>query len=271
MHNYRYVWLLLTMLSLPSLALGQNPALDRGPVTSATAHTTTLTGTDAIMANPAGLSEADETTARFTAITRFGEAAFTTMGATALIDFRQANLEIGASHFGDDVFGIDRISIATGHKLGIASLGVRLHAFTYRTEATGSRTIPVFEAGGIADLSEKLSVGAWILNPGQARISEAEYFPTLMSMGITYRLAGSLSLLAEVEKDIDRSAVIKAGLNYVLNEYVSTMIGVRTEGHRMSAGLAFHKHSFSFHYAGMWAGLPGFSHQIALDYAIGKP
>lgn len=268
MLNQRYTGLLGFLLCLSVYSHAQSPALSRSPISSATAHTTTFTGDEAFMANPAGLSEVESSAVQFAATTRFGESAFTTVDALAAFRLPLGTLEVSASHFGDEVFGIDRLSVATGHKLGIALLGVRIHTFTYRTESTGSRTMAVFESGGIATLSEKVAIGAYILNPGQAKVSEAEYFPTLMCLGISYRAGESLYLLAETEKDVSKPAVLKAGLKYHITENVSAMAGIRTAGYKMSAGLAFHQHRFTFQFASRWAGLPGFSHQLALNYKI---
>ncbi|MGB3180069.1 MAG: hypothetical protein WBB45_01680 [Cyclobacteriaceae bacterium] len=253
---------------MPSLIYAQSPALTRGPVSLATAHTTTHTGVQSLLANPAGLYNIENTMVKFSATTRYSESAFTTMDALIAIPLTYTTLEVSASHFGDDIFGIDRLSVAAGHRMGIASLGLRLHSFTYRTEATGSRTVVVAEAGGRAELSEKLSVGAWILNPGQARVSEAEYFPTMMSLGLAYKTTDALLLLIEAEKDVQAPATIKAGLHYTLNEFIRAMIGIQTRGHRLSAGISFYKSRFDFQYATAWTGLPGFRHQLGLGYQI---
>jgi hypothetical protein len=270
MISQRNLILIAFWLYFPFIANAQSPAFTRGPVNLATAHTTTFTGEDALMSNPAGLYNIENTSLKFSATTRFSEMAFTTMDALVAVPLHFTTLEISASHFGDDIFGIDRVSVAAGHKMGIASLGIRLHSFTYRTEATGSKTLLVAEAGGQAELSENLRIGAWILNPGQSRVSETEYFPTLLNLGVSYRATDKLSLLLETEKDIQTPATYKVGLDYSINKYIRAMAGVRTSGYKLATGLSFTKNQFMFQYASAWAGLPGFRHQLAINYRVQK-
>jgi hypothetical protein len=76
---------------------------------------------------------------------------------------------VGAFRFGDDLYNEQMVSLGFGNKFGIASLGVKANYIQYQADGFGTYGAVSIDFGGLAELTDQLSIGAYITNLNQAK------------------------------------------------------------------------------------------------------
>ncbi len=157
---------------------------------------------------------------------------------------------LGIQNMGESLFRETQISAGISQKMGIASLGLKINYLQYWFEGLGTRNLLTFEFGGVAQFSEKIWVGAHILNFTQAQVAnfQDEKYPVVMKTGLSYRPSTKLMLNLETEKDIDRKAVVRFGMEYFFLKNVAFRAGVRSFPFSQSAGLRFKLYQIEIDY-----------------------
>ena len=178
-------------------------------------------------------------------------------------------ISIGVSAFGDEFFSISRVSTGIGNRFGIAALGVSLHYIQYRIEGFGSHGFISVDVGGLAELTPRLFIGGRIKNINQAKISKFtnEYYPTILTAGISYRPTDQLRFNTQIDKDLQFPAKLKFGLEYKINA-LSLRTGLNTQPLWFSFGFGFIHKRFILDYALQNNYLLGRSHSISIAYRI---
>src|SRR5690606_17914133 len=74
------------------------------------------------------------------------------------------------------------------------------------------------EAGILAKINEKISLGFSVFNLGRAKLStyQNDRFSTFMRLGLNYKISQKVLILLETEKEIESKIRIKTGLEYEL-------------------------------------------------------
>jgi len=93
----------------------------------------------------------------------------------------------------------------------------------------GSANGVAFGAGLLAQVLPHVWLGARVHNPFQQKVGDYTAASTLR-IGAAWQTSGILTLLTEVEKSLERSAQVKAGLEYRPAEALVLRAGVRTGG-----------------------------------------
>ena len=178
-------------------------------------------------------------------------------------------IAIGVSAFGDELFSISRVSTGFGNRFGIAALGVTLHYIQYRIEGFGSHGFISVDVGGLAELSPLLFIGGRIKNINQAKVSKFpdEYYPTILTAGISYRPTDQLRFNTQIDKDLEFPAKLKFGLEYKINA-LSLRTGLNTQPLWFSFGFGFIHKKFILDYALQNNYLLGRTHSISIFYQI---
>ncbi len=150
---------------------------------------------------------ADRTAMGFSLPTRFG------VGA------------IGLFRFGDEVYSEQIASAGFSNKFGIASLGAKINYIQYKAEGFGTKNAISVNFGGLAQITPQISVGAYIVNLNQSRISDDERLPTKLVAGIGFKPAAYLFIATELEKDLDYHVTWRTGSEYVIHKKVFARTG----------------------------------------------
>ena len=172
-----------------------------------------------------------------------------------------------AQRFGGSLYNETRAAVGYGYRFGQISLGARVEALQISIEGLGSRRVVLGSLGGQAELLPgKLTLGMYLYNLNQARLAtyQDERVPTVLRAGLAYRPTAQVLLLAESEKDVERPATFKAGLEYAPVPVLAVRLGLATATEQVSAGVGLRPGSFQLDYAAAFQSALGFSQHVSV-------
>jgi hypothetical protein len=240
---------------------------------------TSLTVSDswAVFNNVAALSNVKGTEAFLGYSNRFILSGLNTLQAGATFDaFFNGKMGIGVTRFGDDLYNEHRLAIGYSHKISNVSIGIQANYLQTSIQGYGTRHNFALEMGGVAQLSETLTLGMHIFNINQAKVSdfEDERVPTIMRIGISYKPAQRVTVNFETEKDTEYPASFKAGLEYQAVNWNANQVfirtGITTEEFLAHFGVGYYKSNFGLDYAFTTLPQVGYSHHVGLVYRFVK-
>jgi len=171
--------------------------------------------------------------------------------------------------FGGALYNEVRLAAAYGYRLGVISLGGRLELLQVSLQDLGSRRALVGSLGGQAELLPgRLSFGAYLYNLTQAKLAnyQDERVPTVLRAGLAYRPSKQVLLLAEAEKDVERAAGLRAGLEYLPAPAVALRLGYASLSEQATAGVGVQAGHFHFDYAAGWHTVLGLSQFLSTSW-----
>ena len=178
-----------------------------------------------------------------------------------------------AQRFGGVLYNETRLGVGYGYRFGQISLGGRVDMLQVSIEGLGSRRVLLGTLGGqIEVVPQRLSFGASLYNLSQTRLAgyQNERVPTVLKAGLAYRPSGQVTLLIETEKDVERDANFKVGLEYRPVPMLAARLGLATLTEQASAGIGVVAGSFQLDYAASFQQALGFSQHLSISKAWGK-
>lgn len=174
--------------------------------------------------------------------------------------------------FGDDLYNEHVISGGFSNQFGIASLGVKVNYIQYRAEGFGTKNTWSLNFGGIAQLTPKISIGMYITNLNQPKIStqDNERIPASLTAGVSFKPTDKVLLLAEVKKDLEYAATIKGALEYTIHKKVFFRTGFNLQPHAGFFGIGFLTRRLKIDYGLQYNSVIGLIHQASATYQIEK-
>lgn len=216
--------------------------------------------------NIAGLAKVTQTAAGFSYDAHPSIIGFNRIAALLTVPFKIGTIGGGLFRFGDDLYNEQIISFGFANTFGLASLGAKLNYVQYHAEGFGNASAFTVSFGGIAELTETVSIGAHIVNINQPRISEttSERIPTVLVLGLRVNPGEKLSIVAEIEKDISLDPIFKAGLEYEIYKKLMARTGFNLNPRAGYVGLGFQPGKFSLAYAFQYDMTMGHAHQATV-------
>jgi len=222
--------------------------------------------------NVAGLASAKRLAAGFTyeahpAFKYFNRTAFVTA-----IPFKFGALGIGAVRFGDALYNEQIASCGIATTFGLASLGLKVNYIQYHVDGLPNKSLISVSFGGIAQLTEQLKVGAHIVNINQGKITEdgQERIPTILQAGIAFLPFSKLTVVTEVQKDLDYDACWKGGIEYHPFKKFLFRTGYNVHPDAAFAGIGARFARMNADYAVQFMNPLGMSHQATVVYHFQK-
>ena len=150
-------------------------------------------------------------------------------------------------------YGEQRARLQYGRRLGTKLwLGANVDVFHVSAEEYASKNAATF---GIALLAQPLKncfIAARINNPLQLKIGE-NVPANVMRIGFSWKVSPILLLLVETEKDLERPAQLKLGLEYQTHRLLALRTGIRTHPVRPCLGAALQlKNGISLDFGSEW-------------------
>jgi hypothetical protein len=218
--------------------------------------------------NIAGLAKVDQATAAFTYDTW---PAFKSFNRTALAIVMPAKIGvvgIGAFRFGDKLYSEQILATAFSNTFGLASLGLKINYIQYSAQGFGTKSLFSVSFGGIAHLTEKISLGAQIININQPKISSDndEKLPTILITGIAFKLSSKTFIATEIEKNLDYPAIWKTGIEYQPHKKFILRTGFNINPTAAFLGFGFRPLKFKLDYAYHHSFDMGSRHQATVGY-----
>lgn len=175
---------------------------------------------------------------------------------------------MGLFRFGDDLYNEQALSLGFANDFGLASLGAKLNYLQYRAEGLDTRSAVTVDFGGIATLTRQLRFGAYIVNINQPEInrSTGERLPTRLFAGIAFSSSEKLTVATEIEKDLQRKAVLKAGIEYSPVKKVAFRTGFNVQPQAAFFGMGFRSRTFQMDYSLQRNHSMGISHEASVTW-----
>ena len=148
---------------------------------------------------------------------------------------KNSALGLDIAHSGIEVYAEQHFRLLYGRKLGEKFyLGGGAHVLRNTAQEYGSATSATFSVSLLAQALPKVWIGAKVLNPIQQKIGD-DVIRSGLRVGATWQVSTLLTLLTEMEKDLERPAQIKGGIEYSPVPALLVRAGVRS-GHTARIG-----------------------------------
>lgn len=225
--------------------------------------------------NQAGLARLETLSAGFYFENRF-LAREMALGAVAIaLPHPTGVFGLSLSYFGFSNYNEGKIGLSYARDFGEKlSVGIQFN-YMYLSigEGYGSRGSFTMELGMIYELLPGLHIGAHLFNPTQTRISSVddlydERIPTIMRFGFSYAFSERVLLAVETEKDIEKEARFKVGLEYRLTDHIYLRGGVGTHPMENAFGFGFQSGSLQFDLSASYHHVLGYSPQAGVTYGF---
>ncbi|TYZ05926.1 hypothetical protein FY528_20105 [Hymenobacter lutimineralis] len=173
--------------------------------------------------------------------------------------------------FGDRLYNEQRVAAGYAYRTGVMSVGARVDVLQVSLEGLGSQRAVAASVGAQAELlPRRLVFGAFLYNLNQAKLAsyEDERVPTVLRAGLSYRPTDKVMLNAEVEKDLDRAAGFRAGLEYQALPALALRAGVLGLSEQLTGGAGLKAGRFLFDYAAAWHASLGLSQFLTVAFRV---
>lgn len=211
----------------------------------------------ATFGNPSGLSFGDSSGAvSFSTGQQLSTANFRTYTTAAVFPLHKVKLGFGINRYGEGPYSEHKAKLAISHQINTISLGAALSYDQFRAEGYTSRWGLTLNLGGSIRLHPNLDIGTYITNVSRTKIGDSaqDYLPTLIAVGLRYRVASGVTILSELEKYTHAKESIKLGMSYQLMRCIALSSGVNSFAKRFFFGLNISSShfnvgcSYSYHY-----------------------
>jgi hypothetical protein len=178
----------------------------------------------------------------------------------------------GVYRFGDELYNEQIASAGFSNSLGLASLGAKINFIQYTAEGFGTANAITISFGGIARLTEKISVGAYITNLNQPKLSRHsdEILPTSLNLGVGCQLSEKLFITSEIEKDLQYPITWKNGMEYRFSKKFAARTGFDLYPKSGHAGFEFSSAKLRLTYGYRGNDQLGSAHQATVGYTFKK-
>jgi len=175
------------------------------------------------------------------------------------------------NHFGYSLYNDIKIGLVYARSFGqYLRIGVQLdYVQTTLGEDYGSKKNVTFEIGLQSDITEQLTLGAWVYNPIQVKLADydEEKIPAIFKFGIAWRITTGFIATVEAEKNTNiQPIIIRGGLEYGINDKFFFRGGFATQKEIFSMGFGFKINIIRFDISAVMHESLGFSPQASLIF-----
>ena len=193
-----------------------------------------------------------------------------TADVAVLYPAQSGRFGISLRYFGYSLFHEMKAGLAYARKLGHGiRAGVRIdYLQTAFGDIYGQRSHFTFALGIQADISRNLTMGLYLFNPVQVKLSpqRTEKTPAVFRFGIIYHFSSHLLATAEAEKNTNwQPIVIRSGFEYQTKQEFFFRIGLASSGDLFAFGLGWNRNKIQFDIGTTMHQSLGFSPQASLN------
>lgn len=223
----------------------------------------------AVQNNQAGLGFVKEINAGAYYQNQFMLEELSTKAFAFSLPVKSGTFGISISSFGYSLFSQNKYGLAFGKAFGDKiSAGVMMDYIETNIAEYGKKGMPVAEAGLLAKPIKNFTIGVHIFNLTKTKLTtyNDERSPTIMRIGADYRFSNKVFIALETEKDIDKKAIVKAGLEYNPIKELYLRAGVSTNPSLSCFGIGVNLKQFKLDLSSTYHSTFGFSPQVGLMY-----
>lgn len=271
--NKKIIFFLLTCCCVQT-ARSSNEHLPVGARSAGLAHSSvTFSDHWSLFHNQAGLGRLNEIAAGVFYENRFLVSSLSSGSAVFALPTNSGTFGLSVYTFGLNNYRESKFGFAYGRMLGEKlSAGLQLNYLsTVLPEAYGRFNGFTAEIGLQALLTDKIIFGAHIYNISRAKLTDksgTEYIPSVIRLGMMYKISKKVFITAEFQKDIDHPVVFRAGTEYCPNEKFFLRMGIASNPGMYSFGFGYKMKTVSFDVATSYHQILGFTPQIGFNWGI---
>lgn len=267
----RFSILSVLLLLLAETAVAQNTSTTMGARSASLGNSSAMLSDEwSLLNNIGGLAKVNETITAFSFEAKPALSGSSRMAATYSTPLKLGALGVGVFKFGDNVYSEQVLTAGYSNQFGIASLGMKLNYIQYRAEGFGTKSAISVSIGGITEITHQLSIGAYIQNLNQPKLTDGERVPVRLAVGLSFKPTEEILLITEIEKDLDYNPVLKAGMEYCIHKKVFGRTGFNLNPEAAFFGVGFKGWRLKFDYAIQYNTALNFAHQASASYRIEK-
>jgi hypothetical protein len=233
-----------------------------------------LTDFWSIQNNPAGIATQRSFAAGIAYQSRFMMKELGLKSVAAVVPLNFGVIGVSFNQFGYNLYNENKLGIAYARSFGEKyRLGLQLdYLANHFAEGYENFNTVTFELGAQADVTESLSVGAYVFNLPRVKRSDLtdERLPVVMRFGLLYHFTPSFLGTVEVEKQLDFEPDVRFGMEYLLNERFVVRAGLSVNPGLFTFGTGLHLGDFRFDIAAGLHQVLGASVQAGLIYTLSK-
>jgi hypothetical protein len=185
---------------------------------------------------------------------------------------KNAGIGVNFTQFGFELYNENKFGLAYAMKLTPKlSTGIQLDWFSTRFgNGYGQARTAVGEIGILSQPVENLYIGAHVFNPWLAKVSkyDTEKVPTVFRIGLGYNFSDKALFSVETEKDIDKPAVFKCGVEYTPLKNAFIRLGVSSTPILLSFGAGYNFKNIQVDFAYVNHQVLGYTTQFGLSYTF---
>jgi len=193
--------------------------------------------------NQAGLGWVTSPSAAFHFENKFVVPQYSLSGIGIVIPTKPGTMGVMLSYFGYSKYHETRFGLSFGRAFSEHfAAGIQLNYIsTFVADEYGSYGSLVAEGGIIASPVKNLLIGAHIYNITRASMPnpEKDPIPTIFRLGLGYQLQKRIFISVETQKDLDKQAMFKTGLEVMAIDNLFLRAGYSTRPGKPSFGLGY--------------------------------
>ena len=196
-----------------------------------------------------------------------------TKGFGLAVPVKGGTFGLCVSNFGYSVYSENKIALAFGKSFGEKiSAGISMNYLSTNISEYGKKNSFIAEMGIQAKPIKNLTIGVHLFNPTKTKLASYndERIPTIMRLGFDYKFSEKVFVAVETEKDIEKKAMVKAGLEYKLIKELYLRAGVSSNPSLSCFGIGINLKQFRLDISSAYHSILGFSQQIGLIYEFEK-
>ncbi|NQU33898.1 MAG: hypothetical protein HQ521_11730 [Bacteroidetes bacterium] len=175
------------------------------------------------------------------------------------------------NNFGYNLYNEQKIGLAYARSMGkYFRIGLQLdYLMVVQGNNYGNKNNVTFELGIQSDISESITLGAWVYNPIRVQIADYddEKIPAIFRFGFTWHISDVFLATLESEKGTAiNPIIIRGGLEYNIQSMYYFRTGFSTRKEIFSFGIGLYIKHLTFDISAIMHETLGFSPQASLIY-----
>jgi len=183
---------------------------------------------------------------------------------------KNSALSLNVSQFGFSLLNQTKVGVGYGMRFSEKfSGGIQLDYFHLKLgDLYGSAGALTFEVGVMYKLSDKWIIGSHIFNPVMAKLADYndERMTTIINAGCTFVASEQVRFSVEAEKAMDKKPSVKAGIDYVIMDFLSIRAGAASNPTKLAFGFGLKFSNFQLDLAGSYHQVLGFCPSTGIVY-----